>query len=56
MLARSSPGATSAKAIHLPSGDQLIRVKLYQLNQLKLVVGIRVGRNFLSGPPSAGTT
>src|SRR5262245_32465953 len=47
-IACSSVGNKSLKAIHLPSGDQLIRVKLAQ--------GIRLERNFRSGPPSAGTT
>src|SRR5580704_15332689 len=45
----SSSGATSAKAIHFPSGDQLIRVKF--LRGEKTFQGIRVERNFLSGPP-----
>src|SRR5215831_5250006 len=44
----SSDGNRSAKAIHLPSGDQLIIA-----NSCK---GIRVERNFLSVPPRAGRT
>ena len=41
-------GTPIAKAIRLPSGDQLIVGESSP--------GTRVERNFLSGPPRAGTT
>jgi hypothetical protein len=47
IITLASPDEKSLKAIHLPSGDQLIG--------LKGLKGVRVERNFRSGPPSAGT-
>jgi hypothetical protein len=52
-LAFSDSRITSSKAIHLPSGDQLILENGIPTNKRQ---GIRVERNFLSGPPSAETT